>query len=77
MRPLIRATLLLAALLLSTAAVRAQDGAKAAPEDQTGLKVGEKAPMFVLKDQGGKDRTLDELLKNGKVALVFYRSADW
>ena len=50
---------------------------KPAPEEQTGLKVGEKAPRFTLKDQEGKERSLDELLKKGKVALVFYRSADW
>ncbi len=40
-------------------------------------QVGEKAPRFTLKDQEGKERSLDELLKKGKVALVFYRSADW
>jgi peroxiredoxin len=39
--------------------------------------IGEKAPSFTLKDQNGKERSLDELLKKGKVALVFYRSAGW
>ena len=48
-----------------------------APEEKTGLKVGTKAPAFVLKDQDGKERSLDEFLKNGKVALVFFRSAGW
>ena len=48
-----------------------------APEGKTGLKVGEKAPAFALKDQTGKERTLDEFVKQGKVALVFYRSASW
>ena len=47
------------------------------PRSTTGLKVGEKAPRFTLKDQEGKDRSLDEFLGKGKVALVFYRSADW
>ncbi len=42
-----------------------------------GVKVGEKAPGFTLKDQQGKDRSLEELLKQGNVALVFHRSADW
>ena len=42
-----------------------------------GLKIGEKAPEFKLKDQDGKERALSEFLKKGKVALVFYRSADW
>ena len=35
------------------------------------------SPRFALKDQTGKERKLDEFLKQGKVALVFYRSADW
>ena len=48
-----------------------------APEEKTGPKVGAKAPAFTLKDQNGKERTLDEFLKKGKVALVFYRSASW
>jgi cytochrome oxidase Cu insertion factor (SCO1/SenC/PrrC family) len=48
-----------------------------APEEKTGLKVGEKAPAFKLKDQNGKERSLEEFVKEGKVALVFYRSASW
>ena len=48
-----------------------------APEEKTGLPVGTKAPAFTLKDQSGKVWTLDDLLKKGKVALVFYRSAGW
>ena len=56
---------------------QAQAKGKPAPEELTGLKVGAKAPSFTLKDQDGKDRSLDDLLKRGKVALVFYRSADW
>jgi cytochrome oxidase Cu insertion factor (SCO1/SenC/PrrC family) len=47
------------------------------PPEKTGLKVGEKAPAFKLKDQAGKERTLDEFRKAGKVAIVFYRSAGW
>ena len=50
---------------------------KAGAEEQTGIKIGEHAPEFTLKDQEGKKRSLDDLLKKGKVALVFYRSADW
>jgi cytochrome oxidase Cu insertion factor (SCO1/SenC/PrrC family) len=67
----------LAFALLATPGARAQTKGKPAPEEQTGLKVGEKAPKFALKDQDGKKRSLDELLEKGKVALVFYRSADW
>jgi cytochrome oxidase Cu insertion factor (SCO1/SenC/PrrC family) len=71
--------LALAFVLVAVPNVRAQGKAKAkpGPEEQTGLKVGEKAPKFTLKDQDGKERSLDELLKKGKVALVFYRSAVW
>ena len=47
------------------------------PEEKTGLKVGEKAPEFKLKDQNGTERSLGALLKEGNVALVFYRSANW
>jgi len=48
-----------------------------APKNKTGLQVGTRAPAFTLKDQNGKERTLDRFLKKGKVALVFYRSAAW
>jgi peroxiredoxin len=48
-----------------------------APEEKTGLKVGAQAPAFTLQDQAGNERTLDEFLKQGNVALVFYRSASW
>ncbi len=54
----------------------AQD-AKAPTRTQPGLRVGEKAARFTLEDQAGKQRSLDEFLAKGKVALVFYRSADW
>lgn len=64
-------------LALLAPTVHAQPKGKPAPEGQTGLKVGEKAPTFTLRDQEGKERSLDDLLKKGKVALVFYRSADW
>ncbi len=63
--------------LLVAAAALPQEKGKQAPDEKSGLKAGEKAPNFTLKDQDGKDRTLDEFVKKGKVALVFYRSADW
>lgn len=59
--------------LIGTVAVAADP----APEAKTGLKVGEKAPEFKLKDQTGTERSLADLLKDGNVALVFFRSADW
>jgi hypothetical protein len=66
-----------AALGLLVAVAGMVGGADPAPEQKTGPKVGSKAPAFVLKDQSGKERALDEFLKRGKVALVFYRSASW
>ena len=75
---LIRSTSLVLVLSLASAPdLRAQARGRPAPEEQTGLRVGAKAPSFSLKDQQGKERSLDEFLKKGKVALVFYRSADW
>lgn len=55
--------------------VVSQAGASA---EETGLTVGSTAPKFTLKDQSSEQRSLDEFLGQGKkVALVFYRSADW
>lgn len=46
--------------------------------DEIGLSVGEKAPAFNLMDQGGKPTSLSDLTaEHGKVALAFFRSADW
>jgi len=70
-------TLVVSLALFAASDVGAQSKGKPAPEEQTGLQVGAKAPKFTLKDQQGTERSLDELLKRGKVALVFYRSADW
>jgi cytochrome oxidase Cu insertion factor (SCO1/SenC/PrrC family) len=44
---------------------------------QTSVEVGKPAPKFRLQDQNGQERSLDDLLKGGKVALVFFRSASW
>jgi cytochrome oxidase Cu insertion factor (SCO1/SenC/PrrC family) len=51
--------------------------AAAAPEQKASVEVGAKAPAFTLKDQDGKERSLDEFRKKGPVAVVFYRSAKW
>ena len=40
-----------------------------------GIHVGEKAPLFHLKNAFGKDISLKEELKKGPVILVFYRGA--
>lgn len=56
-------------LLLTAHLVSAQE----APE---GLFIASKAPDFKGKDQNGKEIRLKDLLKQGKVVLVFYRG-EW
>jgi cytochrome oxidase Cu insertion factor (SCO1/SenC/PrrC family) len=75
--PIRSIVLTMVVVVFAAPTARAQGKAKPAPEEQTGLEVGAKAPKFALKDQQGTERSLDELLKKTKVALVFYRSADW
>jgi len=62
---------LLAAMFLATTNLNAEE------IGSVGISVGEKAPEVQLKDQHNKLRTLSEILKDGPVALVFHRSADW
>ena len=56
---------------------KATDAQEPEASDGPGIKVGEKAPAFKLKDQNGNEQSLEDLVKQGSVALVFYRSADW
>ena len=65
----------LAIALLSVGGIAATNAAeKAGP----GIAVGAKAPAFSLLDQNGKKQNLGTFLsQQKKVALVFYRSADW
>lgn len=66
------------ALAVGASVVALAAGGRAQPpEDKTGPKVGAPAPAFKLKDQAGKERSLDEFTKAGPVAVVFHRSADW
>ncbi len=48
-----------------------------AAEVEHALEIGQKAPDFKLQDQSGKERSLSDMLKKSKVAVVFHRSADW
>ena len=67
-----------ASLGLATVSTQAQEPSQAATASQGGLEVGTEAPAFTLKDQDGSERSLaDFLKKDDKVALVFFRSADW
>ena len=74
MRPkLIQGICIIAALVLGSTLVADQP----AVSNELGLRIGQRAPAFTLKDQFGKDVSLNDLLKKGPVALVFFRSADW
>ena len=42
-----------------------------------GLAVGERAPAFSARDQGGRIQTLDTLKGSKGTVLLFFRSADW
>jgi cytochrome oxidase Cu insertion factor (SCO1/SenC/PrrC family) len=64
-------------LLALTALAVACSACAAQKDKESGPTAGDEAPAFTLKDQDGKERTLADLVKKGKVALVFYRSADW
>jgi hypothetical protein len=44
---------------------------------RTGPEIGEKVPEFVLTDQHGQTRTLNDLMGTNGLLLVFSRSADW
>ena len=67
-RSLVACSLLLACAMIA--------GAPASPE-KTGVAIGQKAPSFTLNDQSGRPVSLSALVKKGRVALVFFRSADW
>jgi len=64
---------LLAFFFAASLPVAAADAAEAKP----GLRVGEKAPGFTLKSAAGDDLALSAALRQGNVALIFVRSADW
>ena len=51
--------------------------AKPAAPEKTGVAVGEKAPPIKLRDQADRERSLEEWLHDGTVAVIFYRSASW
>ena len=63
--------------LMVAVPVIAYETGDAAPDEMTGIQVGDKVPDFTLKDQNGVEQNLNDLLKEGTVALMFYRSAYW
>lgn len=65
----------LAAFAMVSTGALAQD--KEASDEMTGIKIGEKAPDFTLTNVDGTEKKLSDLVKQGTVALVFFRSANW
>ena len=64
----------------ATEASASPSPASEAPEPaarDTRVALGEKAPGFELRDQNGNPVVLADLVREKKVAAVFYRSADW
>ncbi len=61
----------LVAGFLGSAPVAAQD------EATETIQVGAAAPDFELRDASGTAWRLSELVKDGPVALEFFRSGDW
>jgi cytochrome oxidase Cu insertion factor (SCO1/SenC/PrrC family) len=69
-------------LQAQTTATKPKPKADAAASKDAGtagksIKVGQKFPSLKLKDQNGKAFDLTKTLKDGPVALVIFRSADW
>lgn len=65
-------------LFLAVAWLLSTPGGNADPAPpEPGLAIGTPAPAFTLVDQTGQRRSLETLLERGKLAIVFYRSADW
>lgn len=44
---------------------------------QTAMKVGEKAPVFNLKDNNGKQVDLKQILKENKAVVLFFYRGQW
>jgi hypothetical protein len=42
-----------------------------------GLEVGQKAPVFALADQFGRQQSNETLKGSNGTVLLFFRSADW
>ena len=61
-------------MVLLAASVQTKTQAAPVPKE---IGIGERAPLFVLKDQNGSEFSLETMIKKGPVAVVFVRSVDW
>lgn len=63
--------------ILLTLSLSVAANAKEVADKLPGVKIGAKAPDFELMNQMDKKTKLSELTKEGPVAVVFHRSANW
>ena len=63
-----------ALMVLLTTSSKAAEGGSAEPRE---ISVGERAPLFKLKDQNDREFSLETIMKRGPVAVVFIRSIGW
>jgi peroxiredoxin len=73
--PFSRQTLWFSALIFFLAITsNADEGNATTPKE---IAVGMRAPTFTLKDQSDREFSLETMISNGPVAVVFIRSIDW
>jgi len=63
-----------AMMMLLAANAKGVDGALPPARE---IAIGERAPSFALRDQNEREVSLETMIKNGPVAVVFIRSIDW
>ena len=63
--------------LLFTLPLRAQEPRIQVDVSKLGPQVGERVPDFRLRDQAGREQTLQSIIGRRGAMLVFVRSADW
>jgi peroxiredoxin len=63
-----------ALIVLLAVSSKAADGALAQTK---GIAVGERAPLFTLKDQNDREFSLGAMTDSGPVAVIFIRSIEW
>ena len=63
-------------LLVAVLIASLKTAAQAAPQPRE-IRVGDRAPLFTLKDQNDREFSLETMVKKGPVALVFVRSVQW
>ncbi len=63
--------------LLATLPLHAQGTRRQVDVSTLGPQVGDRVPDFTLRDQTGREQTLQSIMGPRGAMLVFVRSADW